>query len=311
MNNQKKSDVKAEVNSDKQSTTKYIKKQSVDNPKYVSKILKVNTDILTTEVDRILSKNRTSSSSNSKRIKNSSTTPQKKHTTTSTTPLQKKSPQIFKNNKQTFLSNKTLNFVKSSKTINPSPMNTTQGSQGFQMNSNLQTQSSQGFKLNHNNHTNTNTSISIQDNQPLETIGNFSTTANIAKSLKVPLDLHAKKASLCLNNFKNQTSNKNFYLPRKVEDLEKNIKKTNVSSTSSNTSLIGNNNSSINFPKQSNKQQHISHSNNRSINTTNINISFINKEKETKDIFKVLEHKLDDLLNSSQTLDEKRSFYVR
>ena len=269
MNNMKKSETKSksEVASslEKQSKLK-TKKSQIDN-KYGPKIIKVSTESLSTEVDKI----RNSSTSSKKSIKNNSTPSQ--------TPLQAKAAQIFKN-KKCYLSNKSLSYTNSSKEMIFT----------HQKNDLLQTQQRPPEK-----------------NEKIEKVDLLSKFTSIVSnltntnSLKIPLELHEKKASLCLNNFKNQTITKSFNLPNLDEVDNKKI--INLSTTSNNTSLIA--------PKGFTKNlSNLNGSNNRSINTTNINISFINKEKGTKDIFKVLENKLEDLLNTCESLDEKKSFYV-
>ena len=201
----------------------------------------------------------------------------------------KKTAQILKSKKSFVTSNKNLNVLNSNNKL------TTCNPQSTSENTNLNQNKNQ-------------TKPQINDTtNPLNVspISKFyETSSNLVKTLKLPLDLHAKKSSLCLNNFRNITTS-NFNLPN-LDEIERRLNKTNLSSNSINTF---NTSTSLIVPKQ---KKQLNNSNNRSINTTNINISFIKqeKEKENKDIFKVLETKLDDLLNTGEVMDEKKNFMV-
>jgi len=305
-------------------------KKVSESKKYISKIIKVSSDILLTEFD----KNRSSTSITTK---NNKTTPKQtpKHSNTNT-PSHKNSNSIqIPKNKKALLSNQTLktlnalSVVKSSKKIELiNNFNlSTEPSQFIQMNNrnnidnDIITKNSNNSSIKNNNNNNKRNPSENISNLTISTINTIN-TSNIGKSIHAEKK-HTKMGSqasigpLCLNNLintplkiSNQSNKSNFDL------VEKSLI-NNISSTTNNNTSITNANAHDHESSSTTPNLLVSNLNNNdaSINTTNINISFINKDKESKDkdkeIFRVLENKLEDLLNSSKDLDDKKTFYVK
>ncbi len=219
---------------------KINKRKSIDNSKFFSKVVTISADFRITDTN---SKNDTNtSSSNSKILKTTATETSTYKNSIKNTPVKK------------YISNKALNFIRSTTNlkISPDKSETTSG-----------TASTTGLAHNQNQK---------QDSSKDVLLLGKTSSRNKSKILKSTTQLPIKKPLM-----QNSSSNTN-------------LTKVSKPSTKKTENL-----------------------NNRSINTTNINIAFINKEnkeKGNKDIFKVLESKLDDLLNTDEVLDDKKKFYV-